>query len=111
MLAHPQVQEQRGPSWPSAHKALVSRLLAQREKKVAPARTDSDEILGIRDVATLLKIKTVALRALLSKITHKAPGQRYAWKASDPSLRSVPALIKAEAARKHGRVAASRHAA
>jgi len=92
-------REQSPPGLSSAPKARARRVLRQRPGKIIPAETKPDEILGIRDVATLLKIKTRVLRAHLRKITCKAPGQRYAWKASDPCLRSLRALIKTEEAK------------
>src|SRR5579863_2907681 len=70
-----------------------------REKEIATERKP-DGVLGIRDVALRLQIKTAALRAMLRKIACKTPGQRYRWKASDRSLRNLPALIKGEVAKR-----------
>ena len=62
--------------------------------------TETDKILGTKEVAARLKIEPRALRALLRKINGKATGERYEWKASDPFLKKLPELIKAEEAKK-----------
>jgi len=85
------------------------RLMDGLQKRTqAGTEAKSSGILGIRDVANRLKIKTPALRALLRNINCKSPGQRYAWKASDPCLRSLPALIKAETAKRAGAAPSNR---
>lgn len=61
--------------------------------------TETDKILGTKEVAARLKIEPRALRALLRKINGKAPGERYEWKASDPFLKKLPEVIKAEEAK------------
>ena len=57
----------------------------------------SEEIkmLGTKEVAARLKLDPKELRALLRKISGKAPGVRYEWKQNDPFLRKLPQLIKA----------------
>jgi hypothetical protein len=59
----------------------------------------TDEILGTKEVAAKLKIEPRMLRAMLRKINGKAPGERYEWKASDPFLKKLPEMIKAEQAK------------
>jgi hypothetical protein len=61
--------------------------------------TETDKILGTKEVAARLKIEPRALRALLRKINGKAPGERYEWKATDPFLKKLPDLLKAEEAK------------
>lgn len=61
--------------------------------------TETNDILGPKEVAARLKIEPRVLRAMLRKISGKAPGERYEWKASDPFLKKLPELIKAEQAK------------
>jgi hypothetical protein len=61
--------------------------------------TKTEEILGTKEVAAKLKIEPRVLRAMLRKISGKAPGERYEWKASDPFLKKLPEMIKAEQAK------------
>ena len=56
----------------------------------------TEEMLGTKEVAARLKIEPRELRAMLRKINGKAPGERYEWKSSDPFLKKLPELIKAE---------------
>jgi hypothetical protein len=55
----------------------------------------SEEIkmVGTKELATRLKLDPKELRALLRKISGKAPGVRYEWKESDPFLKKLPVLI------------------
>lgn len=55
-----------------------------------------DTMIGTKEVAARLKIEPRYLRAMLRKISGKAPGQRYEWKPNDPFLKKLPELIKAE---------------
>jgi hypothetical protein len=64
-----------------------------------PTETKTETLLGTKEVAARLKIEPRALRALLRKINGKATGERYEWKASDPFLKKLPDLIKAEEAK------------
>jgi hypothetical protein len=57
---------------------------------------ETEKMLGTKEVAARLKIETRYLRAMLRKIHGKAPGERYEWKPSDPFLKKLPDLIKAE---------------
>jgi len=98
---------QRSPELIAEDELLMNGL---QKRTLAGTETRSGGILGIRDVANLLKIKTPALRARLRKISCKNPGQRYAWKASDACLRSLPALIKAEKAKRAEAATSSRRA-
>jgi hypothetical protein len=61
--------------------------------------TKTETLLGTKEVAARLKMEPRALRAMLRKISGKAPGERYEWKASDPFLKKLPELIKAEQAK------------
>jgi len=64
------------------------------------ADTKTETLLGTKEIAARLKMEPRALRAMLRKISGKAPGERYEWKASDPFLKKLPELIKAEEAKK-----------
>lgn len=54
------------------------------------------EMLHTSDVAKMLKIEPKTLRKHLRAINGKATGERYEWKPSDPFLKKVPDLIKAQ---------------
>jgi hypothetical protein len=58
----------------------------------------SDEtMLTAKDVAAKLKLDPKRFRAMLRKINGKSnKGARYEWKPSDPFLKKLPALIKAQ---------------
>jgi hypothetical protein len=55
-----------------------------------------ETMLGTKEVAAKLKIEPRYLRMMLRKISGKAPGERYAWKPTDPFLKKLPGLIEAE---------------
>lgn len=57
------------------------------------------KMLGTKEVASRLKMKPKELRSLLRKITGKTPGH-YEWKADDPFLKKLPAMVKAAKAGK-----------
>jgi hypothetical protein len=57
---------------------------------------ETETMLGTKEVAARLKIEPRYLRAMLRKIHGKAPGERYEWKPTDPFLKKLPELIKAE---------------
>jgi hypothetical protein len=65
-----------------------------------PTETKTETLLGTKEVAARLKIEPRYLRAMLRKINGKATGERYEWKASDPFLKKLPELIKAEETKK-----------
>jgi hypothetical protein len=54
------------------------------------------ETIGTKEVAAKLKVEPRYLRMMLRKISGKAPGERYAWKPTDPFLKKLPGLIEAE---------------
>lgn len=54
------------------------------------------ELLHTSDVAKMLKLGPKVLRKHLRAISGKAPGERYEWKPSDPFLKKLPELIKAQ---------------
>jgi len=54
------------------------------------------EMLHTSDVAKMLKLDPKVLRKHLRTISGKAPGERYEWKPTDPFLKKLPELIKAQ---------------
>lgn len=58
--------------------------------------TEEKAMLGTSDVAKRLKIDSKTLRKHLRAISGKATGKRYEWEESDPFLKKLPDLIKAQ---------------
>lgn len=52
--------------------------------------------LSAKEVAAKLKMEPKRFRALLRKINGKAPGERYAFKPTNPFLKKLLQLIKAQ---------------
>jgi hypothetical protein len=60
------------------------------------SETKTEELLGTKQIAAKLKIDPKTLRKHLRAISGKASGERYAWKPTDPFLKKLPELIKAQ---------------
>jgi hypothetical protein len=70
--------------------------MTSKTKPEAKAVKPEAEMLHTSDVAAMLKIDSKVLRKHLRAISGKAPGTRYEWKPTDPFLKKLPELIKAQ---------------